>query len=113
MSEDEKKILKLVRKNTEETEEVEEVVRGSDVAQEAADFLSFREEAEDYKEPEVVIAIFYPGLPSVVMSGVEDTNRVYVLADFLRAELQSLIAYKDALDAGLVLEEDEHDPTVH
>ena len=113
MSEDEKKILKLVRKNTEETEEVEEVVRGSDVAQEAADFLSFREEAEDYKEPEVVIAIFYPGLPSVVMSGVEDTNRVYVLADFLKAELQSLIAYKDAVAAGLVDEEEEYDPTVH
>ena len=113
MSEDEKKILKLVRKNTEETEEVEEVVRGSDVAQEAADFLSFREEAEDYKEPEVVIAIFYPGLPSVVMSGVEDINRVYVLADFLKAELQSLIAYKDAVAAGLVDEEEEYDPTVH
>ena len=110
MSDDDKKIFKLVKKA--EKEENPEA-RGSDVVQEAADFLSSREEAEDYMEPEVVVAIFYPGMPSLVISGVEDTNRVYVLADFLKAELQSLIAYKDAVSAGLVDEEEEYDPTLH
>ncbi|MDB2596637.1 hypothetical protein N9Y23_10005 [Pseudomonadales bacterium] len=110
MSEDEKKIFKLVRK-VEEEEKPE--VRGSDVVQEAADMLSSLEEAEEYMEPEVLVAIFYPGQPSVVISGVEDTNRVYVLTDFLKAELQSLIAYKDAVAAGLVVEEEEYDPTIH
>jgi len=117
MSDDDKKILKLVRLKTQEEmlEEVEKEfpTRGSDVVQEAADFLSSREETEDYKEPEVVVAIFYPGMPSLLISGVEDTNRVYVLADFLKAELQSLIAYKDAVAAGLVDEEEEYDPTLH
>lgn len=108
MSDDEKKIFKLVKKVEEEKD-----VRGSDVFQEAADLLSSMEEADEYMEPEVLAAIFYPGQPSVVISGVEDTNRVYVLTDFLKAELQALIAYKDAVAAGLVPEEDEYDPTVH
>ena len=110
MSDDEKKIFKLVSK-VEKEEETK--MRGSDVFQEAADLLTSLEEAEEYVEPEVIAAIFYPGQPSVVISGVEDTNRVYVLADFLKAELQSLIAYKDAVAAGLVEEEEIDDPTIH
>ncbi len=108
MSEEEKKVFKLVQKDKEE-----EVTppRGSDVFQEAADLLSAMEEAEEYMEPEVLAAVFFPGQPSVVISGVEDTNRVYVLTDFLKAELQSLIAYKDAVSAGLIEEEEDDDPT--
>ena len=93
-------------------EEDKERAEGSDVFQAFADMLSDMEEAEEYIKPEVMAVVFWPGTPSLVGSNVEDTNRVAVLTDFLKADMLTLLAEQEAESSG-IYDYGDDDDTLH